>query len=280
MDIINLPQDRFEGIQKGVQFYDYIAKASAFQGKCVLNTNAISLVISGSKRMMFADKTVNINSDEFHMLSAGNCLASIELSKDQEFRSILVFFDNRVLTDFYLKYKDLCDHKPKPHQSYLAFKKDAFIQHYIDSLHLLMQSGRILEEMSQLKFEELMVYLIKKSPAEILSFQIKTRSDFDDFQIRKTVETNIDSDLTLDDLAFLCNMSLSTFNRRFAKIYNMTPRQYILERRMTLAKQLLEQNREKPSEVYHKVGYESHSSFSQAFKQTFGVTPSEYANKN
>lgn len=33
---------------------------------------------------------------------------------------------------------------------------------------------------------------------------------------------------------------------------------------------------EKMPKVFHKVGYENHSSFSQSFKQTFGITPKEF----
>jgi AraC-like DNA-binding protein len=68
-------------------------------------------------------------------------------------------------------------------------------------------------------------------------------------------------------------MSLSTFKRKFEKIYGMPPNKWILQQRMELARNLLLHSHEKPSDVYHKVGYENHSSFSQAFKQYHGVTP-------
>jgi AraC-like DNA-binding protein len=45
---------------------------------------------------------------------------------------------------------------------------------------------------------------------------------------------------------------------------------------MEMAKHLLQHYNEKPSEVFYKVGYENHASFSQSFKQAFGVTPKEY----
>jgi AraC-like DNA-binding protein len=45
---------------------------------------------------------------------------------------------------------------------------------------------------------------------------------------------------------------------------------------MELATALLKTGGEKPSEIYFKVGYESHSSFTHSFKQVFGLTPTEY----
>ncbi|MHA4808075.1 helix-turn-helix domain-containing protein [Flavitalea flava] len=49
-----------------------------------------------------------------------------------------------------------------------------------------------------------------------------------------------------------------------------------MQRRMEIAAHLLRNDNEKPSEVYFKVGYENHSSFTQSFKQIFGITPKEY----
>ena len=77
-------------------------------------------------------------------------------------------------------------------------------------------------------------------------------------------------------MAFLCHMSISTFKRRFMKLYGKSPNEWFLQERMKIAKELLQQQQEKPSQVYDKVGYESHSSFSQAFRKAFGKTPSEF----
>ena len=71
--------------------------------------------------------------------------------------------------------------------------------------------------MKQIKFEELMLYLLEKYPEEILSFISPIKVDFNDVDLRKIIETNITSNLSLSDLAFLCNISLSTFKRRFIK---------------------------------------------------------------
>ena len=44
---------------------------------------------------------------------------------------------------------------------------------------------------------------------------------------------------------------------------------------MEIAASLLLQN-ENPSEVFYKIGYESHSSFSQSFKQIYGISPKQF----
>jgi len=283
MDITNLPQDIFPSVKKldNIIFHSYTAPVGSFKGKSILNMNSISLVLSGEKTLLFAGKSVFIKDDEFHFLSAGHCLASMQLQEKKVFSSILIFFDNKALADFYLKYDTLISKlkgkqkiTPEP---YIGFKKDPFVLNFIDSLKLLFQSSiGISNEMKLLKFEELMLHLLQKYPLQILSFQSNKPSDLSDFEIRKAIETNVVNNVTVEELAFLCKLSLSTFKRRFMKLYGTSPSKWILQQRMEIAKNLLSHYDQKPSEVYYKVGYENHSSFTQSFRQTFGITPKEF----
>lgn len=284
MTIFNLPQDIFAGKKQGPEsiiIHDYAAPVGSFKGKSILHSNAISLVIEGEKTMHFAEKTVNIKNDTFHFLSAGNCIASMKLSEDKMFRSILVFFDNKILADFFIKYDSLISplrsKQRVSNQPYISLPKDAFIYNYIQSLRLLLNNGiGITPQMKQLKFEELMLHILATHPRSLLSFQPVKNREFDDIEIRKAVEANIVNNLSIDEMAFLCNTSPSTFKRRFLKIYGTSPNKWLLQRRMELAKNLLLHHNEKPGEVYYKVGYETHSSFTQCFKQTFGITPKDF----
>src|SRR5215217_3390453 len=197
MTIFNLPQDIFpnnEMAHDDIIIHDYSAKMGSFKGKSILHKNAISLVVSGQKTMHFAEKKVVIHDDEFHFLSSGNCLASMDLSKQDLFRSILIFFDDAVLTDLYVKYDKLIRRfttkKKIAIEPYISFKKDAFIYNYISSLLLILKSGQqISKQMKHLKFEELMLYLLENYPFKMLSFQATKKHNFDDLEIRKTVET-------------------------------------------------------------------------------------------
>jgi AraC-like DNA-binding protein len=283
MSVTNLPHDLFPD-EKGsghVIIHDYSAVTPSFKGKSILHTNAISLVISGEKTMHFADRAIHINNEAFHFLSAGNCLASMDLSRKGTFRSVLLFFDHKVLTAFYLKY-DALIHKIKAHRSFpaeafVSIRKDEFVRNYIESLTKMLAGGvSISPEMRLLKFEELMLHLLEHFPEQLLSFQPPEKKSQDDLDIRKAVESNITNVISIEELAFLCNISPSTFKRRFAKIYNTSPNKWFLQKRMEIAKNLLEHYHEKPGEVYHKVGYENHSSFTQSFKQVYGITPKDF----
>ncbi len=285
MKIHNLPNDLFspsKSPDEDIIVYYYKGVTGTYKGRSILHRNAISLVIEGEKIMRFAEKTVHVNDTEFHFLSSGNCLASMDLSPRKSFSSVMIFFTNKVLVDFFVKYeKRIRDANKKikiTAESYVSIVKDDFIRNYINSLILL--GNEASADMKRLKFEELMLHVLNAHPKKLLSFQIKEHHQLEDLQIRQAIENNVASAITVEELAFLCNMSLSTFKRKFQKLYNTSPNKYILQRRMEIAKDLLLYDREKPSEVYHKVGYENHSSFSESFKNAFGLTPKDFQSQH
>ena len=281
--VIKIPDDVFpDGNEKleSLIFHEYTGVGS-LKEKSMLTKNAISLVKSGEKTMHFAEASVYIKADEFHFLSSGNCVAAMNPSNKETFRSILVFFDNQMLSEFFIKYADAINAiKVKENLSsrhYISFKKDRFVCNYIASLELLLQPGKKMSAaMKLLKFEELLLHLLETHPADFLSFQTLKNQDLNDLEIRKAVETHVSDPVSLEELAFLCHTSLSTFKRRFIKIYGMPPNKWILLKRMETARNLLQHHNEKPSDVYHKVGFENHSSFTQSFKKNFGITPKAF----
>ena len=259
---------------------NYVSNKPAQRNKIVLQFNFINFLEKGEKVLHYANKATVVKDSHFVILSSNNCLMTEKLSVDKEYRSTLFFFSNEHLTSFFLKYEMFINRivlqQEKQEEPFLVFLKDEFITNYISSLNIIQQKLPLISsQLLQLKFEELMLYLLEKYPLEILSFKTKTRETYSDIEIRKAVEENITNNLTLSELAFLCHTSISTFKRRFIKLYNNTPSKYFLQRKMEIAASLLLQN-ENPGEVFYKVGYESHSSFSQSFKQIYGISPKQF----
>lgn len=78
----------------------------------------------------------------------------------------------------------------------------------------------------------------------------------------------------LGQLAYLTGRSLATFKRDFAKLYHISPTRWLYQKRLEEAHYLLQEEHQRPSDVYHEVGFESLAHFSTAFKQFFGRPPS------
>ncbi|MDJ1505873.1 AraC family transcriptional regulator [Xanthocytophaga agilis] len=260
--------------------YNYVSDKKAQRNKIFLEQNLITLVEQGEKVVHYANNATIITDTQFALLSSGNCLMTEKLPVNNMYCSTMFFFDNSALTKFFIKYASLIDKISskvgKAKEPFVVFQKDDFVRSYITSLKLIHSQTSAFSEMKlELKFEELMLHLLEKYPESILSFQLSNQNEYSDLELRKAVEQNITNNLTLEELAFLCHTSVSTFKRRFLKLYNLTPRQYFLQRKMEIASSLLLQN-ENPGEVFYKVGFENHSSFSQSFKQMYGVSPKQF----
>ena len=263
-----------------LRIHSYVSDKKAQRNKIFLQQNLITLLEQGEKVVHYANKATTITDTQFAILSPGNCLMTEKLPVNNIYRSTMLFFDNAALTKFFIKYASIIDKFSlefnKRKEPFLVFEKDAFVRNYISSLQFIQpQTSIFSSKMLALKFEEIMLHLLEKYPQEMLSFQIKNQEEYSDLEVRRAVEQNVTNNLTLEELAFLCRTSISTFKRRFLKLYNVAPSQYFLKRKIELAALLLLQN-ENPSEVFYKVGYENHSSFSQSFKKVHGISPKQF----
>lgn len=68
---------------------------------------------------------------------------------------------------------------------------------------------------------------------------------------------------------------LSGFKRDFFEIFGRTPHQWIVDKRLEYAKELIESNACPLSEVYLKAGFKNPTHFSTIFRKRYGMTPSE-----
>lgn len=269
------------GADNSIIIHSFTSSINTVREKAVLDRNAISLVIEGQKTMTFAETTVYPNDREIHFLSAGNCIASIEISKQTEFRSILIFFDDKELGDFFLNNAGFIERAARTTKAtpsaYVAFRKDEFVTHYIDSLALILKMGtRLSIQMKRVKLQELLLYLLENHTQGFLAFKNRVQLGSTELTIRKVVESNLVNNLSVGEMAFLCNLSASTFKRQFQKIYAESPNTWILVQKMQMAAKMLAKQKEKPAEIWFKLGFETHSGFTKSFKKHFGVAPKDY----
>lgn len=94
--------------------------------------------------------------------------------------------------------------------------------------------------------------------------------------IRRVMEQNYATPATLPELAYLTGRSLSGFKRDFKKIYNMAPAQWIRDRRLEKAGEMLLNTALPVSDICYATGFENVSHFSRIFKAHYGQSPTDY----
>ena len=95
-------------------------------------------------------------------------------------------------------------------------------------------------------------------------------------QIIEYVEANLGRAVTVRELAHIAELSTHHFVRMFQKSLGLTPYQYVLERRVERAKELLRNETASLVEVGLSTGFCSQSHFTSAFHRSVGVTPAVF----
>lgn len=126
------------------------------------------------------------------------------------------------------------------------------------------EAGQYLLELSEKIFEILGV-----AGEDNLNNQIMDR-------LLRYMDEHLDQDLTLIKLAEFSGFNASYLSRLFKQMKGTTISEYILMKRMELAKVYLGTSNEMVKTIAQKTGYPSAQSFGRAFRNYTGASPQEY----
>ncbi|MDX1804204.1 MAG: AraC family transcriptional regulator N-terminal domain-containing protein [Alcanivorax sp.] len=95
-------------------------------------------------------------------------------------------------------------------------------------------------------------------------------------EVVRYIDDNLDQHIDIDVLCRLACMSRSKLYQQFRDVMAAGPKEYIQQRRLERARELLGQGRT-VTEACYEVGYVSASHFSRRFHRQYGVSPRQYA---
>lgn len=93
------------------------------------------------------------------------------------------------------------------------------------------------------------------------------------------IDANLESDLTLTEIAEAVDLSQYHFARAFKQTTGQTPIQFLMQRRVELAKQLLRESDLPIVEISLRSGFKNQSHFTTLFRRLTAVTPKAYRNE-
>lgn len=276
MPIENIPEIYIGETAKNrdIFVYDFKMTSDVVKSKVNLSMNMFSFLQVGKKQVHFANTSKAVNSEQSLLLKKGNWLWTELLDTEAIYFCKLFFFSEKKLTDFLSKYTK----NVKPYQEkvpYFVIKNDAYIKSFISSLSAKsFEDSPYSEAMLALKFEEILLYLLDKYGSEFEHY-LHALISKEVSPFKSIIEDHVHSNLKLEEIAFLCNMSLSSFKRHFITEYHEAPGKWLKDKRLQKAKELLQKGELKASDIYLEIGYNNLSNFSTAFKNKFGISPTE-----
>lgn len=90
------------------------------------------------------------------------------------------------------------------------------------------------------------------------------------------IETHLERDIALSDLAREAGLALSHFSHSFRATFDCAPYQYVLRRRAHRARELLESGGMPLAQVALAAGFANQAHLTTQFKRVLGVTPAAY----
>ena len=110
---------------------------------------------------------------------------------------------------------------------------------------------------------------------EIRAEHVEAEAVNDEFlqKIIAYIDKHLSEHILLDDLAVLTSRSRSSVSHLFEEKMNITPKQYILQKKMALAHKLINDGMS-PTTAAMQIGYENYSNFYRIYRKMFLTSPS------
>ncbi|MGI4864975.1 MAG: helix-turn-helix domain-containing protein [Janthinobacterium lividum] len=239
--------------------------------QCVA-THGLTCILAGSLRVTDAgaSQTFGVGSLLF---PRKNFLAKFikQPALNEPFRAITVAFDPALLLE-YSQQHGVGGQQPYVASSAVtALAASPLLYSFFDTLRPYFEEPlpAPLAKRKQLEALRLLLQVCPALQPVLFDFGQPGKIDLEAF-MRQHFRFNIG----LKQLAYLTGRSLATFKRDFKKVFHTSPTRWLYQKRLAEAHYLLQEQRMRPSDVYHEVGFESLAHFSHAFKQFFGCNPS------
>ena len=248
------------------KIYDFGSKSSFF---CIISNNTDELKLLSNKLINYLCEDyvfIDIYKNTAPYLCigiSGTCLKSYIPSvcdlKDEAFQKIL----NKIKTEFTSKF------------SLFSFKYLEFHKDYDSSTFkfLFLKSYCLQFICDFLKYLEVEAYDNKTT--KIQSLEIKKIKEI----LQKVTSEFHKTSPTVQQMATMADMSVSKFKILFNNEFGQSPHRHILEKKLSIARELLQTGNYSVSQVSYKVGFNHPSGFTRLFKHEFQFSPSDLISK-
>lgn len=247
--------------------------ARSREGEHFIPEHVFSYQISGEMIASDGKNTHHTKAGDFRF-SKRNHLAKFTKIPPEggEFKAISLFLDQEILQEISKEY-DFKINKKTDSRAMIILKPNLLYKSFMDSLISYLEVEQENNEvLFNLKIKEAVHLLLKVNPElkDILfDFTEPGKIDLEAF-----MNKNFHFNVHLNRFAYLTGRSLATFKRDFQKVFQESPGNWLLNKRLQEAYYLIKEKGKAPSEVYLNVGFEDLSHFSFTFKKKFGVVPS------
>lgn len=253
-----------------------LAKYFTVQDHCksesFISQNLVNFVLKGQKLLHTKNGDITVKAGEAFFLAKGEYVMS-EITKESEYACLLIFFDDRVAGDMFASMPRIADAKTACDDGFFRVELTDALKTLADSMLLLAtQKPKFADKLALLKLQELMLLLLGSPQGERFASYFKS-SLYAKVDLKIFMNEHFAKSWSISEFATKSGRSLSAFKSEFAKLFGVTPMEWLWQKRLEQAKFLIEKGSLEIGAAAHKCGFKSHSHFTRMFKENFGYAP-------
>ncbi|MBC6110315.1 helix-turn-helix transcriptional regulator [Pedobacter sp. CCM 8938] len=166
---------------------------------------------------------------------------------------------------------------PISNKSSEKISSDFLILKYIEGLLFYFENPSLVnEDILILKFKEIILLLSQTQNAEAIQVILSQLFSPTTYTFKQIIEANLFSQLSIEELAERNNLSISSFKREFARLYNDTPANYIKAKKLEKATELLLASTKRITDIAFDCGFNDLANFTKSFSEKYNTTPTNY----
>ena len=151
------------------------------------------------------------------------------------------------------------------------------LENYKNSISIFLDNPELADEnLIKTKIKEFVLLMTKMQNAPSQLDFIAALFQTDAIAFKNTIQQNLYAKLSLDELALLCHLSLSSFKRKFKETFNESPKKYLNRKKIEKAAELLKHSNQRISAIAYDVGFDSVTTFNRNFTSYYGKSPSNF----
>ncbi len=244
------------------------------------NEAAFVYVFKGACMNYTETTELNLSAGNSVLAKCGNStFKTLTVNNQSEYSAISIRFHKDTLEQIYTDTPSPFYKTKNTPLSVNSVKIDVapLIETYITGLlSYFNEKDSLTEELIILKLKELIALLLQTDNAPEVLQIMKNLFEKKTFEFKEIIKAHIYSSVCIDDLAKLTNRSLSSFKREFKHIYNDTPNNYLINKRIEKVAEQLPSSTETISSIAYDCNFKTLAHMSRVFKNKYGVSPSEY----
>ncbi|WP_051477679.1 helix-turn-helix domain-containing protein [Aquimarina pacifica] len=233
---------------------------------------------NGNTKLLSSEHNTEIRGKEAILLKCGsNFLEILQKNNDEELETIVIHLFPELIKEIYKNEIPTTIIKRTNSEQSIKISSNDLITKFIDSLEFYFENPTLVNnDLLELKVKELLLLLIQTNYIDSVQQLITDLYSTKAIKLNEVIALHTFSNLSVQELAKLCNMSLSSFKRAFRNFFNDSPNNYINTQKINKAKELLLVSELSISDIAYETGFNDPQYFTRLFKKRIGLSPTEF----